>query len=91
MNQFSREEMLIGKENIDKKKKKKVAVFGIGGVGTFVIEGLVRSGIEHFILVDNDVVSLTNLIILILLFIKYLFYSNKKLTFNIYLNGQIKY
>lgn len=61
MNQFSREEMLIGKENIDKIKSKKVAVFGIGGVGTFVIEGLVRSGIEHFILVDNDVVSLTNL------------------------------
>lgn len=61
INQFSRTELLIGKEGIEKLKKAKVAVFGIGGVGSYVVEGLVRAGIEHFVLVDNDEVSLTNL------------------------------
>lgn len=61
MNKFSRTELLIGKDNIDKLKKAKVAVFGIGGVGSFVVEGLARAGIGNFILVDNDTVSLTNL------------------------------
>ncbi len=61
LNQFSRTELLIGKEGIEKLKNAKVAVFGIGGVGSFVVEGLVRAGIENFILVDNDKVSLTNL------------------------------
>ena len=61
LNQFSRTEMLIGKEGIEKLKKAKVAVFGIGGVGSYVVEGLVRAGIENFVLVDNDEVSLTNL------------------------------
>jgi len=60
-NQFSRTELLIGKEGIEKLKNSKVAVFGIGGVGSFVVEGLVRSGIENFILVDDDKVCLTNL------------------------------
>lgn len=60
-NQFSREELIIGKENIDKLKKSKVAVFGVGGVGSFVVEGLVRAGIGSFILVDKDEVDLTNL------------------------------
>ncbi len=59
--QFSRTELLIGKEGIEKLHKSKVAIFGIGGVGSFVVEGLVRAGIENFILVDNDTVSLTNL------------------------------
>ncbi len=61
LNQFSRTELLIGKEAIEKLHKAKVAVFGIGGVGTYVVEGLVRAGVENFILVDNDKISLTNL------------------------------
>ena len=61
LDQFSRTELLIGKDSIEKLKKLKVAIFGIGGVGSFVVEGLVRSGIQNFILVDNDKVSLTNL------------------------------
>ena len=59
--QFSRTELLIGKEGIEKLNKSKVAIFGIGGVGSFVVEGLVRAGIENFILVDNDKISLSNL------------------------------
>ena len=61
LNQFSRTELLIGKEAIDKLQNSKVAVFGIGGVGSFVVEGLVRAGIGNFILVDDDKVCLTNL------------------------------
>ena len=61
INQFSRTEMLIGKENVQKLHSKKVAVFGIGGVGSFVVEALVRAGIENFVLVDKDVVDITNL------------------------------
>lgn len=61
LNQFSRTELLIGKESIEKLQNSKVAVFGIGGVGSFVVEGLVRAGIENFILVDDDKVCLTNL------------------------------
>lgn len=61
LNQFSRTELLIGKEGIEKLNKAKVAIFGIGGVGSFVVEGLARAGIEKFVLVDNDTVSLTNL------------------------------
>lgn len=61
MNQFSRTELLIGKENIEKLHRAKVAIFGIGGVGSYVVEALARSGIENFILIDNDVVSLTNI------------------------------
>ena len=59
--QFSRTEALIGKESQEKLKKAKVAIFGIGGVGSYVVEGLVRAGIQKFILVDNDTVSLSNL------------------------------
>lgn len=61
LNQFSRTELLIGKEGIEKLKKAKVAVFGIGGVGSFVVEGLVRAGIGNFVLVDKDIVDITNL------------------------------
>ena len=61
MNQFSRTELLIGEEKIEKLHNSKVAIFGIGGVGSFVIEGLVRSGVENFILVDDDKICLTNL------------------------------
>lgn len=59
--QFSRTELLIGKEGIEKLQNAKVAIFGTGGVGSFVVEGLARAGIGNFILVDNDKVSLTNL------------------------------
>ena len=61
VNQFSRTELLIGKEAIEKLHNSKVAVFGIGGVGSFVVEGLARAGVGNFVLVDKDVVDLTNL------------------------------
>ena len=60
-NQFTRTEMLIGKDGIEKLKNAKVAIFGIGGVGSFVVEGLVRAGVGSFILVDKDDVSVSNL------------------------------
>ena len=60
-NLFSREELLIGKEAVEKLKNKKVAIFGIGGVGSYVVEGLVRAGIENFVLVDKDEVDVTNI------------------------------
>ena len=60
-NQFSRTELIIGKEKIEILKKAKVAVFGIGGVGSYVVEGLARAGISNFILVDNDDVSISNI------------------------------
>ena len=59
--QLERTERLIGKEAIQKLKQAKVAVFGLGGVGSYVVEGLVRAGIENFILVDHDVVATSNL------------------------------
>lgn len=61
LEQFSRTELIIGKEAIKKLNESKVAVFGIGGVGSFVVEGLVRAGVQNFILVDADVVDITNL------------------------------
>ena len=61
MEQFSRTEMLIGKENLDILKSKTVLIFGIGGVGSYVAESLARCGISTLILVDNDVVSLSNI------------------------------
>ena len=60
-NQFSRTELLIGKEKLNKLFNSKVAVFGLGGVGSYVVEALARAGIGKFILIDNDEVSLTNL------------------------------
>ena len=48
LNQFSRTELLIGTEGIEKLNNAKVAIFGIGGVGSFVVEGLVRAGIRKF-------------------------------------------
>lgn len=61
LNKFSRTELLIGKENIEKLNKSKVAIFGIGGVGSFVVEGLARAGIGNFVLIDHDIVSETNI------------------------------
>ncbi len=60
-NQFSRTEMLIGKEGIEILNKAKVAIFGIGGVGSYVVEGLTRAGIQKFLLIDKDVVDVTNI------------------------------
>ena len=60
-NQFSRTELLIGKTAVEKLQKSKVAIFGIGGVGSFVVEALVRSGVENFILVDKDIIDITNI------------------------------
>ena len=60
-NQFSRTELLIKKEGVEILQKSKVAIFGIGGVGSFVLEGLVRAGVGNFILVDNDIISPSNL------------------------------
>ena len=57
----SRTELLIGKDNIQKLANSKVIVYGIGGVGSFVVEGLVRAGIENIILVDNDIIAPSNL------------------------------
>ena len=57
----SRTELLIGKDNIQKLANSKIIVYGIGGVGSFVVEGLVRAGIENIILVDNDVIASSNL------------------------------
>lgn len=59
--QFSRTELLIGKEKVEKLNKSKVAVFGIGGVGSYVVEGLARAGIGKFILVDKDKIALSNI------------------------------
>ena len=58
---FSRTEMLIGNEGMEKLKNAKVAVFGLGGVGSFVCEGLARSGIGNFILVDYDKTDESNI------------------------------
>ena len=61
LNQFSRTELLLGKEAMEKLQNSKVAIFGIGGVGGYVCEALVRSGVYHFDLIDDDQVCLTNL------------------------------
>ena len=61
LTQFSRTELLFGNEAMDKLAGSKVAVFGIGGVGGYVCEALVRSGVGAFDLIDDDKVCLTNL------------------------------
>jgi tRNA A37 threonylcarbamoyladenosine dehydratase len=61
LHQFSRTELLIGEEALDKLKQSKVAVFGIGGVGSYTVEGLVRSGVGKLVLIDDDCVCLTNI------------------------------
>lgn len=58
---FSRFELLVGEDNIQKLNQSHVIVFGVGGVGGYVVEALVRSGIGHITIVDNDVISLSNL------------------------------
>ncbi|HBA48172.1 MAG TPA: tRNA threonylcarbamoyladenosine dehydratase [Lachnospiraceae bacterium] len=61
LTQFSRTELLLGKRAMEKLAAARVAVFGIGGVGGYVCEALVRSGVGAFDLIDNDRVCLTNL------------------------------
>ena len=61
LNQFSRTELLIKKEGIEKLQNVKIAIFGLGGVGSFVVEGLVRAGVKNFVLIDDDKICLTNL------------------------------
>ena len=58
---FSRSEELLGKEGLQILANSKVAVFGIGGVGSYVVEALARAGVGNLTLVDHDEVSLTNL------------------------------
>lgn len=61
LNQFSRTQLLLGRDGMDILGKSKVAVFGIGGVGGYVAEALARSGVGAFVLVDDDRVCLTNI------------------------------
>ena len=60
-NIFERTELLVGSEGIEKLNKAKVIVFGIGGVGGHAVEALARSGVGNLTLVDNDVVSVSNI------------------------------
>lgn len=61
LRQFARTELLLGEEALDKLANSRVAIFGIGGVGGYAAEALVRSGIGEIDLIDNDTVSITNL------------------------------
>ncbi len=61
MNQFSRTELLLGNEAMERLKNSRVAVFGIGGVGGYIVEALVRSGVGEIDLIDDDKVCLTNI------------------------------
>lgn len=61
MNQFSRTELLIGKEGVEKLANSRVAIFGIGGVGGYTVEALARSGVGEFDLIDDDRICLTNI------------------------------
>ena len=58
---FCRTKILIGDEGLEKLKNTKVAVFGVGGVGSFVVEALARAGVGCFVLIDKDQVSLSNI------------------------------
>ncbi|MCR5758153.1 MAG: tRNA threonylcarbamoyladenosine dehydratase [Selenomonas sp.] len=61
IHRFSRSELILGREGLARLRAARVAVFGIGGVGSYVVEGLARAGVGHFVLVDNDTISLTNI------------------------------
>ena len=58
---FARQRLVMGEEAMDRLARARVAVFGIGGVGSYVVEALARSGIKQLLLVDGDEVALTNL------------------------------
>lgn len=61
MSIFEREALLVGEDGVEKLSEKTVAVFGLGGVGSFVCEALARGGIGRLILIDNDTVSESNI------------------------------
>ena len=61
LNQFSRTQLLLGSDNMDRLADAKVAVFGIGGVGGYVVEALGRSGVGSFVLVDDEFWKLTRM------------------------------
>ena len=61
LNEFCRTELLVGEEGRNKLHNSKVIVFGIGGVGSFVVEALTRAGVGNLILVDNDTICISNL------------------------------
>lgn len=60
-NEFSRAALLIGNDSIELLKNKKVAIFGIGGVGSYTVEALTRTGVGHLLVCDNDVVTVSNI------------------------------
>lgn len=59
--QFIRTELMLGRDKVQKLKNSKIAIFGVGGVGSFVAEGLARAGVSNFVLIDNDNIEITNL------------------------------
>ena len=61
LEQFSREELLIGTKALEKINKSKVIVYGVGGVGSYAVEALARAGIGHIIIVDPDKFDITNI------------------------------
>lgn len=61
MEQFKRSEMLLGEDKIKALHDKKIAVFGLGGVGSYVVEALCRIGVGHLVLIDHDTIDITNL------------------------------
>lgn len=58
---FDRLELLIGKDSLEEIKKKHIVVLGLGGVGGYAVESLIRSGIENITIIDNDIIDITNL------------------------------
>lgn len=61
LNEFSRTELLLGQDGMKKLKSSSVAIFGVGGVGSYIAEALARCGVGKLILIDNDEVTITNL------------------------------
>ena len=61
MNIFNRTELLIGNTGLEKLKNSTVAIFGIGGVGSYAVEALARSGIGNIVLIDHDIIDETNI------------------------------
>lgn len=61
INEFSRFEMLVGTQSVEKLKRCHIAVFGLGGVGSFTVEALARCGVGELTLIDNDTISVTNI------------------------------
>ena len=60
-NEYQRTSLLLGKDGVEKLKKSKVIIYGVGGVGSYTIEALARAGVGHLVIVDNDTVDITNI------------------------------